>query len=105
MVKFAHSRQFTGRDVTFPKLHCVALGSDENFYGHPGEGAGAADEAAGHRDRLPDVPRDRDRDQIEAPRLQLVGSKVIQPAPGTKTSAHAWVDPAPVDPTLPCSGL
>ena len=66
MVKFAHSRQFNGRDFVIPKLHCVALRCDENFYGHPGEGTGAADEDAGHRDRLPDVARDRDRNQIEA---------------------------------------
>ena len=71
MVKFAQSRQFNGRDFAIPKLHCVALGRDENFYGHPGEGAGAADEAAGYRDRLPEVARDRDRDQIEAPQAAI----------------------------------
>jgi len=37
---------------------------------------------------------------LKPPTLRLVGSNVIQPAPGTKTSAHAWVDPASVDPTL-----
>ena len=71
MVKFAHSRQFNGPDFATPKLHCVALGCDENFYGHPGEGTGAADEAPGHRDRLLDVARDRDRDQIEAPETAI----------------------------------
>jgi len=49
-----------------PKVQCVDLWCDKNFYGHPGEGADAADEAAGHRNRLPDVARDRDWDQIEA---------------------------------------
>lgn len=44
----------------------VDLRRDKNFYGHPGEGAGATDEAAGHWNRLPDTARDRDRDQIEA---------------------------------------
>src|SRR5271154_6583208 len=38
--------------------------------------------------------------RLKPPTLRLVGSKVIQPAPGTKTSAHAWVDPASLDPTL-----
>ena len=38
--------------------------------------------------------------KLKPPTLQLVGSKVIQPAPGAKTSAEAWVDLAPVDPTL-----
>ena len=32
------------------------------------------------------------------PTLRLVGSKLIQPAPETKTSPQAWVDPASVDP-------
>ena len=31
--------------------------------------------------------------RLKPPTLRLVGSKVIQPAPGTKSSAHAWVDP------------
>ena len=31
--------------------------------------------------------------RLKPPTLRLVGSKVIQPAPGTKTSAHAWVIP------------
>ena len=38
--------------------------------------------------------------RLKPPTLRLVGSKVIQPAPGTKTSAQAWVDPAPADPTM-----
>src|SRR5271155_5387699 len=38
--------------------------------------------------------------RLKPPTLRFVGSKVIQPAPGTKTSAHAWVDPASLDPTL-----
>lgn len=38
----------------------------DNFYGHPVNGAGATDEAAGDWDPLPDIARDRDRDQIEA---------------------------------------
>src|SRR5271167_5107930 len=37
--------------------------------------------------------------RLPPPTLRLVGSKVIQPAPGTKTSAQAWVEPAPVEPT------
>src|ERR1700722_19990669 len=43
--------------------------------------------------------------KLKPPTLRLVGSKVIQPAPGTKTSAHAWVDPASLDPTLSRWGL
>lgn len=59
------------RSCALQSNDCVAegpvdLGRDENFYGHPGEGAGATDETAGHRDGLPDIARDRDRDQIEA---------------------------------------
>ena len=34
--------------------------------------------------------------KLKPPTPRLVGSKVIQPAPGTKTSAQAWVDPAPL---------
>lgn len=33
------------------------------------------------------------------PTLRLVGSKVIQPTPGTKTSAQAWVEPASAEPS------
>src|SRR5271165_5770255 len=43
--------------------------------------------------------------RLKPPKLRFVGSKVIQPAPGTKTSAHAWVDPASLDPTLCWFGL
>src|SRR4029077_15041691 len=32
--------------------------------------------------------------RLRPPTLRLVGSKVIQPAPGTNTSAQAWVEPA-----------
>jgi len=35
---------------------------------------------------------------LKLPTLRFVGSKVIQPAPGTKTSAQAWVDPIPSPP-------
>ena len=42
------------------------LWRDSNFYGHPGESTGITDEAAGHGNCLPDVARDRDRNQIEA---------------------------------------
>src|SRR5271167_2487901 len=43
--------------------------------------------------------------RLSPPTLRLVGSKVIHPAPGTKTSVHAWVDPASLDPTLCWLGL
>jgi hypothetical protein len=43
--------------------------------------------------------------RLKPPTLRFVGSKVIQPAPGTKTSAHAWVNPASLDPTLCWLGL
>ena len=37
--------------------------------------------------------------EVSPPTLRLVGSKVIQPAPGTNTSAQAWVEPASAEPT------
>jgi hypothetical protein len=39
--------------------------------------------------------------RLQPPMLRFVESKLIQPAPGTKISAQACVDPAPLDPT-PC---
>jgi hypothetical protein len=39
------------------------------------------------------------------PKLRFVGSNAIQPAPGTKTSAHVWVEPLFADPASVRSGL
>jgi hypothetical protein len=76
-----------------------------NLHGHACERVGYPYETTGYGNGLPDVAYDGDWYQIvAADTLRLVGSKVIQPAPGTKTSAHAWVDPDSLDPTLCWSG-
>lgn len=47
---------------------------------------------------LAGIANDGDRDQIEDADAVIVGSKVILPAPGTKTSVQACVEPALADP-------
>src|SRR4029079_12424720 len=57
-----------------------------------------AKETAKHRRALANIASNRNGDKIAPPTLRCVGSKVIQPAPGTKTSAQAWVEPASAEP-------
>jgi acyl-coenzyme A synthetase/AMP-(fatty) acid ligase len=45
------------------------------------------------------VAPDCDWNQVLRPDASVVGSKAIQPAPGTNISTQAWVDPEPADPS------
>lgn len=56
--------------------------ANANLDEHLQEGIGWSDEAAGRRDGLADIARHGNRDEVRAPTLRLVGSKVIHPFPG-----------------------
>jgi hypothetical protein len=70
-----------------------------------GEGASATDEAAGYRNRRPDVACDRDRDQIEAADAAIRRVESDPICARYEDLSHAWVDPASLDPTLCWFGL
>ena len=61
----------------------VRIRVDRNLDRHRLKRVAVADKAANHRHDLTDVASDPDRDEIKSADPRFVGSKLIQPAPGT----------------------